>query len=72
VDEPTDDESPHIETHDLSLVTWEGPVYSGVDPSFRRGRLAAVVGRSGSGRSALLLTLAGRIRGWTGRCRVAG
>ena len=30
------------------------------------------MGRSGSGRSALLLTLAGRMRGWTGRCRVAG
>ena len=72
MDEPTDDDSPYIETHDLSLVTREGPVYSGVELSFRRGRLAAVVGRSGSGRSALLLTLAGRMRGWTGRCRVAG
>ena len=72
VDEPTDDDSPYIQTHDLSLVTREGPVYEGVDLAFRRGRLAAVVGRSGSGRSALLLTLAGRMRGWTGRCRVAG
>lgn len=72
MDEPTDDDSPYIETHDLSLVTREGPVYSGVELTFRRGRLAAVVGRSGSGRSALLLTLAGRMRGWTGSCRVAG
>jgi len=44
VDEPTDDDSPYIETHDLSLVTREGPVCSGVELSFRRGRLAAVVG----------------------------
>ncbi len=72
MDEPTDDDRPYIETHDLSLVTREGPVYSGVELAFRRARLAAVVGRSGSGRSALLLTLAGRMRGWTGRCRVAG
>ena len=72
MDEPTDDDRPYIETHDLSLVTREGPVYTGVELAFRRARLAAVVGRSGSGRSALLLTLAGRMRGWTGRCRVAG
>jgi ABC-type glutathione transport system ATPase component len=72
VDEPTDDESPCIETRDLSLATREGPVDAGVDLSFRRGRRAAAVGRPGHGRSALLLTLAGRMRGWTGRCRVAG
>lgn len=68
----TGHDRPYIETRDLTLVTREGPVYNGVDLSFRRGRLAAVVGRSGTGRSALLLTLAGRMRGWTGRCRVAG
>lgn len=72
VDEPTGDDSPYIETHDLSLVTREGPVYTGVDLAFRRDRLAAVVGRSGSGRSALLLTLAGRMRGWTGIVKTAG
>ncbi len=72
VDDLTGEDLPYIETRDLTLVTREGPVYSGVDLSFRRGRLAAVVGRSGTGRSALLLTLAGRMRGWTGHCRVAG
>lgn len=72
VNDPAGDERPYIETRDLSLTTREGPVYAQVDLSFRRGRLAAVVGRSGSGRSALLLTLAGRMRGWTGSCRVAG
>lgn len=72
VDDLTGDDRPYIQTRDLTLTTREGPVYSGVDLSFRRGRLAAVVGRSGTGRSALLLTLAGRMRGWTGQCRVAG
>lgn len=66
------DDTPYIETRDLSLVTREGPVYEHVDLAFPRGRLAAIVGRSGSGRSALLLTLAGRMRGWTGWVRVAG
>ncbi|MFT4166251.1 MAG: ATP-binding cassette domain-containing protein [Microlunatus sp.] len=66
------DGTPYIETRDLSLVTREGPVYEDVELAFPRGRLAAIVGRSGSGRSALLLTLAGRMRGWTGWVRVAG
>lgn len=65
-------EQPFIETRDLSLSTREGPVFSRVDLEFGRDRLAAIVGLSGSGRSALLLTLAGRMRGWTGLCRVAG
>lgn len=64
--------APYVETHDLSLVTREGPVFEHVDLTFRRDRLAAVVGRTGSGRSALLLTLAGRMRGWTGSVTVAG
>ncbi len=72
MNDPTGDDTPYIETRDLSLTTREGPVYADVNLSFGRGRLAAVVGRSGTGRSALLLTLAGRMRGWTGRCRVAG
>jgi ABC-type multidrug transport system ATPase subunit len=72
VKDSTGDDSPYIETRDLSLSSREGPVYADVNLSFRRGRLAAVVGRSGTGRSALLLTLAGRMRGWTGSCRVAG
>lgn len=66
------DDTPYIETRDLSLVTREGPVYQDVELAFPRARLAAIVGRSGSGRSALLLTLAGRMRGWTGWVRVAG
>ncbi|MGV1004933.1 MAG: ATP-binding cassette domain-containing protein [Candidatus Nanopelagicales bacterium] len=63
---------PFIETRELSLVTREGPVYARVELSFGQDRLAAIVERSGTGRSALLLTLAGRMRGWTGMCRVAG
>ncbi len=66
------DDTTYIETRDLSLATHEGPVYQHVDLAFPRGRLAAIVGRSGSGRSALLLTLAGRMRGWSGWVRVAG
>jgi hypothetical protein len=45
VDEPTEDDSPYIETHDLSLVTREGPVYTGVDLAFRRDRPRGAVVR---------------------------
>lgn len=65
-------QSPYLQTRDLALRTRQGPVFEQVDLAFRRDRLAAVVGRSGSGRSALLLTLAGRMRGWTGSVVVAG
>lgn len=70
--EATADEPPYIQTRGLTLKTGEGTVFAGVDLAFQRDRLAAVVGRSGSGRSALLLTLAGRMRGWTGSVQVAG
>lgn len=61
-----------IEASRLSLITREGPVFSDLDFSVPRGGLGVIAGPSGSGRSALLLTLAGRMRGWTGALRVAG
>lgn len=63
---------PYIEAKGLTLTTREGPVYEDVELGFRRDRLGAIVGRQGSGRSALLLTLAGRMRGWSGSVNVAG
>ncbi|MFC7619982.1 ATP-binding cassette domain-containing protein [Microlunatus sp. GCM10028923] len=61
-----------LEAQLLSLITKEGPVFRDLGFSVPRGGLAVVAGPSGSGRSALLLTLAGRMRGWTGALRVGG
>lgn len=64
--------APQIEAHRLGLRTRQGPVFERVDLTVHRGQVAGIVGRAGSGRSALLLTLAGRMRGWSGTLRVAG
>ena len=61
-----------IEARLLSLATREGAVFGDLEFTVPRGGLAVVAGPSGSGRSALLLTLAGRMRGWTGALRIGG
>lgn len=67
-----DDVAPVVVARGLTLRTGLGPVFTDVDLSVERGAVAGIVGRAGSGRSALLLTLAGRMRGWTGELHVAG
>jgi ABC-2 type transport system ATP-binding protein len=65
----TDD---YIRATGLGLATGHGPVFSDLSFSFSQGRLGVVAGESGTGRSALLLALGGRMRGLTGSLRVAG
>ena len=57
---------------DVSLVTREGPVYTGVDFTARPGTLTVFQADSGGGRSALLLTLTGRMRPTSGKVYVDG
>jgi ABC-2 type transport system ATP-binding protein len=59
-----------IDVQHLGLVTRDGPVFSDVSFEMQPGSLTAVVGRSGSGRSALLLAVCGRMRGLTGAVRL--
>ena len=61
-----------IEASGLGLRTRRGWVYRDVDLAVAAGEVAAVVGPSGSGRTMLLLTLAGRARPSTGELRVGG
>jgi ABC-type multidrug transport system ATPase subunit len=61
-----------IEATGLGLRTRHGWVYRDVDLSVPAGAVAAVAGPSGSGRTMLLLTLAGRAKPSTGELRVAG
>lgn len=56
----------------LALRTRRGSVYEDVDLSVGFGQTAAIVGASGSGRTALLLTLAGRMRPSAGFAEVCG
>jgi ABC-2 type transport system ATP-binding protein len=60
-----------IEAQGLGLRTRQGWVYRDVDLSLSAGSVAAVVGPAGSGRTMLLLTLAGRAKPSAGQLRVA-
>ncbi|MET1007579.1 MAG: ATP-binding cassette domain-containing protein [Propionibacteriaceae bacterium] len=66
--EPVD----YITATGLGLATRHGPVFSDLSFSFPKAALAVLHGPSGSGRSALLLAIGGRMRGLTGSLRVAG
>jgi ABC-2 type transport system ATP-binding protein len=63
---------PLVLAQGLTLRTRRGVVYENVDLALQPGGLAAVVGPSGSGRTALLLSLAGRIRFTEGSAAVCG
>lgn len=53
---------PYISACGLELKTYAGYAYRGVDVDVHKGELVAVRGRNGSGKTALLLTLAGRMK----------
>jgi ABC-2 type transport system ATP-binding protein len=55
-----------MDVQHLGLATRTGPVFADVTFGIGRSSLTVVVGRSGSGRSALLLAACGRMRGLTG------
>jgi ABC-type multidrug transport system ATPase subunit len=59
-----------IDVEHLGLTTRTGPVFTDVTFGVERHSLTVVVGRSGSGRSALLLAACGRMRGFTGTVRL--
>jgi ABC-type multidrug transport system ATPase subunit len=61
-----------IEADGLSVDGPQGPVFSGVSLHAAAGSLVAVAGSGGSGRTSLLLTLAGRMRPTAGTARVDG
>lgn len=63
---------PAVEARGLSLSTLVGPVYRGIDLVAYPGQAVALRGRAGSGKTALLLTIAGRMRPSSGSLRVAG
>jgi ABC-2 type transport system ATP-binding protein len=61
-----------IRAEQLGLRTRHGWVFRGVDLSLTAGSVTALAGPAGSGRSMLLLTLAGRAKPTIGRLVVAG
>jgi ABC-type multidrug transport system ATPase subunit len=72
VTEAADQEPELIRAEQLGLRAKRGWVYQGIDLALAAGAVTAIAGPAGSGRSMLLLTLAGRARPTTGRLVVAG
>lgn len=61
-----------VRAEGLTLTTREGPVYTDIDLTARPGTLTVFQADSGGGRSALLLSLTGRMRPTTGSLYVDG
>jgi ABC-2 type transport system ATP-binding protein len=61
-----------VDADDVGVRTYRGWVYSGVTLKAGRGAVVAVAGPGGSGRTSLLLTVAGRMKPTTGSLRVCG
>ncbi|WP_042427787.1 ABC transporter ATP-binding protein [Streptacidiphilus anmyonensis] len=67
-----DYEGAPVAAADLALRGPRGDVYQGVSFTGEPGQLVALVGESGSGRTSLLLSVAGRMRPSGGEATVAG
>jgi len=71
-DAPTDETPPAVLARDLRLSGPWGPVYGPVDLRIEDGGLTVLVCPAGTGRTALLMTLAGRMRAKSGELTVLG
>ena len=69
---PSPNSTAAITAAGLTAETSAGPVYNDVTVSLPAGEWLVVHGPSGAGKTALLLTIAGRMGFTTGRLRVAG
>ncbi len=69
---PAVEKRPYISARDLELKTYQGYAYRGIDLDVAPGQVAAVRGHNGSGKTALLLTLAGRMKSTAGSLVVGG
>ena len=64
--------SPYITCSGLTLKTPSGRVYEDANFAVQKGQVVAIFGTEGSGRTSLMLTLAGRMKAQKGSLNVAG
>ncbi|MFC0266971.1 ABC transporter ATP-binding protein [Kushneria aurantia] len=61
-----------VEVDNLHFLRGERPIFSGVDLAIPKGRITAIMGPSGTGKTTLLKLIAGQLTPDEGRIRVAG
>ena len=61
-----------VEIHDLAFRYGERPILSELNMAFPRGKVIAVMGGSGSGKTTILRLIGGQIRPQSGRLLVSG
>ena len=66
------DSGPLVEISDLHFSYGERPILTGVAMQFGRGKVIAVMGGSGSGKTTILRLIGGQLRPSRGTVRVAG
>lgn len=66
-------EYPHIiEVHDVRYSVGGRPIFDGLNMNFTRGRVTAVMGPSGTGKTTLLRLITGQVEADAGSIEVAG
>ena len=63
---------PLVEISDLAFAYGERPILTGINMRFGRGKVVAVMGGSGSGKTTILRLIGGQLRPAAGSLRVAG
>jgi phospholipid/cholesterol/gamma-HCH transport system ATP-binding protein len=65
-------ESPIVEIRNLGYAVGGRPIFDGLDMDIPRGKVTAVMGPSGTGKTTLLRLITGQVRADTGSLHVAG
>ncbi len=66
------DTAPLVEIRDLRFARGNRPIFDGVDIDIHRGKVTAIMGPSGTGKTTLLKLIGGQLRPSTGTVRVDG
>jgi len=70
--EPSQNETPLVEIRGLSFFRGNRPIFDGVDIDIPRGKVTAIMGPSGTGKTTLLKLIGGQLRPQSGTIRVDG
>lgn len=64
--------SPHIKIKNLSFYRGERAIFDGIDLNISRGKITAIMGPSGTGKTTLLRLIAGQLKPQTGYVEIEG